>query len=76
MDKSAINGSLPQSGIERYAYEAKHHSEKRKFQNGRIPVTVSVQYDGDELEPEQVELVEALLAWRLYKPVQRFVGED
>lgn len=69
--KVPVNLSLPQNVVERLAYEARHHREKRKFVDGDVPVDVSVGYDGDELDSDEVELVEQFLAWRHYAPVKR-----
>jgi hypothetical protein len=69
--KVPINLSLPQNVVERYYYEANRHREKRKFVHGDFPVEVSVGYDGNELDSDDVELVEQYLAWRHYEPVKR-----
>lgn len=70
--KSTVNGSIPERAIERFHYLAKHSRDKRKAAAAEHNVNVSVQYDGDELDDEQVELVEQHLAYMLYDPVQRY----
>lgn len=67
----SLNGSLPESVIERFHYLAKYHDDRRKFDgNGELP-SVSVGYSGTELSDDQVALVEDYVAWRLYEPAHR-----
>lgn len=76
--KTAVNLSLPEQVVERMHYEAKHHGQKRAFNRGDIPVSPSVQYEGDELTDEQVKLVERYIGYMLYDAVPRkyFRGDE
>jgi hypothetical protein len=76
--KTAVNLSLPEQVVERIHYEAKHHDQKRAFNRGDIPVSPSVQYEGNKLTDEQVELVERYISYMLYDSVPRkyFRGEE
>jgi hypothetical protein len=69
--KTAVNLSLPEQVIERMHYDAKYHDQKRAFNQGDIPVSPSVQYEGDELTDEQVDLVERYIGYMLYDSVPR-----
>jgi hypothetical protein len=69
--KSAVNLSLSDQAIERLHYEAKHHRQKRAIVNGDFPVSPSIQYAGDELTDDEVELVERFVGWLLYDSIPR-----
>jgi hypothetical protein len=66
-----VNLSLPERVVERLHYQAVHDSQKRAFQDGQLPVSPSVQYDGEELTEEEVELTENFVGWLLYDEVPR-----
>jgi hypothetical protein len=67
----SLNGSLPESVIERFHYIAEYHDDRRKFEGNRELPSVSVGYSGTELSDDQVALVEDYVAWRLYEPAHR-----
>ncbi|MCD2200036.1 hypothetical protein LPA44_09015 [Halobacterium sp. KA-4] len=69
--KTAVNLSLPQRVVERLHYEAKHHKQKRAFMSGDVPVAPSVQYEGEELTADEVDLVEQFIGWKMYDSVPR-----
>lgn len=69
--KVAVNMSLSERVIERLHYEAKHHSNRRAFDQADLPVSPSIQYEGDELTDDQVTLVEQYVGYILYDSVPR-----
>ena len=65
----AVNLSLPERAVERAHYEATY-SGRRQAKNGSdAPLSVSVQYSGDELSDDDVATVEDWLAGMLYDEI-------
>lgn len=65
----AVNLSLPERAVERAHCRALYSDNRRAFEGGMPDISVSVQYDGDELTEDDVDLTEDWLAFVLYDAV-------
>lgn len=65
----AVNLSLPERAVERSHYEATYAGRRQASQGAKAPVSVSVQYGGDELTDDEVQHVENWLAGLLYDEI-------
>jgi hypothetical protein len=70
--KVAVNLSLSEKVVERYHYQARYHEDKSRFHEGQVGPDVSIQYDGDELTDDEVDLVEDYVAFLLWDPAPRY----
>lgn len=65
----AVNLSLPEQAVERAHYQATYSGRRQTQQGAEAPVSVSVQYSGDELTEEEIKAVEDWLAGELYTDI-------
>ena len=65
----AVNLSLPERAVERGHYEAQYSGRRQAKQGSDAPISVSVQYSGDELTDDEVATVEDWLAGMLYDEI-------
>ncbi|WP_436908454.1 hypothetical protein [Halosimplex marinum] len=65
----AINLSLPERAVERAHYEATYSGRRQASQGAEAPISVSVQYEGDELDDDDVAQVEDWLTGLLYDEI-------
>jgi hypothetical protein len=65
----AVNLSLPERAVERLHYEATYSGRRQAKQGAEASISVSVQYEGDELTDDEVATVEDYLAGLLYDEI-------
>jgi len=65
----AVNLSLSERAIERCHYESTYSGRRQASQGASAPISVSVQYGGDELDEDDVSQVEDWLAGLLYDEI-------
>lgn len=65
----AVNLSLPEQAVERAHYESMYSGRRQRSQGAEAPISISVQYGGDELTDDEVALVEDWLAGMLYDEI-------
>jgi hypothetical protein len=65
----AVNLSLPEQAVERAHYEATYSGRRQASQGAEAPISVSIQYSGEELTDDEVATVEDWLAGKLYDEI-------
>lgn len=65
----AVNLSLPERAVERLHYQSVYSGRRQAKQGAEAPVSVSIQYGGEELDDDEVATVEDYLAGMLYDEI-------